>query len=89
MAAAREVMPGMLRIVWMLTDIATMISPARAAAAPAVATKKSLHPSSISTTDLSRSRSYDRAPCSDPLHRLSQSSPAEGTIGWGAPEPKT
>lgn len=39
MAAAREVMLGMLRMVWMLTDIATMISPASAAAAPAVATK--------------------------------------------------
>jgi hypothetical protein len=48
-AAARDVKPGKLRIVVMLTDIATMISPARAAAAPAVATKNSLHPSSIST----------------------------------------
>jgi hypothetical protein len=53
-AAAREVMLGMLRIVLILTDIATMISPARAAAAPAVATKNSFHPASISTNRPSR-----------------------------------
>lgn len=40
-AAAREGMEGIVMIVAMFTDIATMIRPARAAAAPAVATKKS------------------------------------------------
>jgi hypothetical protein len=37
--AARAVMPLMPRIVLMLTDMATMISPASAAPAPAVAVK--------------------------------------------------
>ena len=51
-AAARDVMLGMLMIVVMFTVIATMIRPASAPAAPAVATKKSLHPAGISSVIL-------------------------------------
>src|SRR6478752_9039652 len=46
-AAALDVIPEIDRMVEMFTDIATMISPTNAAPAPAVATKKSVQPSTM------------------------------------------